>query len=222
MSEKTTVGNVATDALTALQDLFFNCLVDDHTGFSRGLMNLASLPEFDLKNGTPKSVPGQGAVERGVMGFRRKSGGLVLALACGMATVRYLALEKFIAAVENMHLDDFGPIIVLQNPVPGEDGNGQIIMQINPQYSAIQVIHGVVGRTILKPKDIVLQETYYIDRKDLASFYIAAKCQLGAGSELENMIAAFDGHKGYKILTDPLNPHKQQSSVNPFTMSENS
>lgn len=201
------VGNKAPDALHALQILFSNSLSHSGPGLALGLSNLAYLPEFDLANGVPAPVPGQEAVQRGVIGFRRNGGKITLAIACGTSMIFYLPLDKFVALIERMFERDLEATVIVQNHKVGEEGReegrGQIMARFNPMHSAIQVAHGVVGKVLKKTSDIALTDIYYLDRTDLACFYLAAKCQLGTEDRLENLITAFDGWKGYSI---PLNP----------------
>ena len=205
MSEKKNEGNVAPGAMKALQEIFNTEMADAPPCLVQGLVNLASLPEFDLQSGIPAPVPGHGEVQRGVIGFRRMGGLLTLALACGTAQTQYFPLEKFIAVIEKMH-DPHRASINVQNPVKGKDGCGQIIARLNPVHSAFHVIHGIHGRYIKEKKHISSNEVYYIPRAILARYYLAAKAQIEAGDQLDSMIAAYDGEQGYSISIDPLNP----------------
>jgi len=206
MSQEKSVGNKAPAARTALQEIFNNLLDHYGYGFSTGLTNLSRLPVFNPDEGTPSPVPGQEEVEYGVIGFRRNGGKLMLAIACGTAMVLYLPLDKFIALVEGMN-DERSANVIVQNHKIGEEGRqdsrGQIIARLNPVNSAIQAVHGVVGKPIKAASDITMTSVYYLDRKDLLSFYVAAKVQLGTEDQLESLIAAHDGWRGYSI---PLNP----------------
>lgn len=206
MSESN-VGNAATEALAALQILFNNSQTDSWSGLARGLANLARLPEFDLASGGLVPVPGQEIVQRGIIGFRRSGGKITLAIACGTAMILYLPLDKYIALIERMFERDDEANIIVQNHKAGEEGReegrGQIMARFNPIHSAFHVVHGVVGKVLKKPTDIARTDIYYLDRTDLACFYLAAKCQIGTEDRLENLIAAYDGWKGYSI---PLNP----------------
>lgn len=208
MSKTKNVGNEAPDALTALQELLFNKPEHISSSFEQGLQNLSRLPEFDLNRSIPRPVPGQEAVHRGIIGFRRNSGKITLAIACGTATILYLPLDKYVALIEYMH-DDRSANIIIQNQKISEegrqDGRAQIIARFNPAHSALHVVHGVIGRVIKAAKDISHIEIYYLSRRDLACFYIAAKCQVGTEEQLENLIAAYDGLKGYEIPLNPLN-----------------
>lgn len=205
MSENTTSFNVVPDALSALQEIYANNLLEGDSDLVRGLNNLARLPEFDLKQGVPGPIPGQSDVTCGLIGFRRIGGQMSLAIACDTATVRYLPLDKYIALIEFMN-DGRSANIVTQNHKIGDEGRGQVLMRLNPAHSAIHAAQGVVGRIIKEAKDIVLNEVYYFNRRDLTSFYLAAKVQVGTGDRLDSMISAYDGWKGYSIPIDPLNP----------------
>lgn len=205
MSEKKNGGNVVPGAAKALQEIFSNDLADAQPGLVQGLVNLASLPEFDLPNNIPAAVPGHGEVQRGVIGFRRMGGQVTLALACGTASIAYFPLDKFNAIIEGAH-DERSANINVQSPVQGKDGCGQILARLNPRHSAIHVIHGVHGRVIKEKKHIVSNEVYYIPRATLGRYYLAAKAQIEAGDQLDSMIAAYDGMTGYSISLDPLSP----------------
>jgi hypothetical protein len=140
-------------------------------------------------------------------------GGLMtLAIACDTAPIHYQPLDKFIAMIEHMH-DERSANINIQNPVPGKDGCGQIIARLNPRHSAIHVVQGVVGRVIKETKHIISNEVYYIPRATLCRYYLAAKAQIEAGDQLDSMIAANDGLKGYSIPIDPLNPIELDSEM---------
>lgn len=208
MSKTKNAGNVAPDALAALQEILFSKPESISPNLEKGLQNLSALPEFDLDKRIPRPVPGQAMVNRGFIAFRRNGGKITLAIACGTATIFYLPLDKFIAVIENMN-DDRSANIVVQNPKVGEDGRQdgrcQILVRFNPAHSALHVVHGVIGRGIKEAKDISHIEIYYLCRRDLACFYLAAKCQVGTEEQLENLISAYDGIKGYEIPLNPLN-----------------
>jgi len=196
------------EGMDALHKLFIKELTDCEPNLERGLINLARLPEFDLKNGIPARVPGHVGVQCGIIGFRRMAGQMALALACGIAPISYLQLEKFIAIIELMH-DESSATVNLQSPVSGKDGCGQIIARLNPSHSAIHVMHGVVGKVIKRTEHIVSNEVYYLPRTVLVRFYLAAKAQIEAGDQLDSLIAAYDGVKGYSIPVNPLKPELQ-------------
>ena len=182
----------------------------ENKAFDQGLKNLAMLPEFDPEEGQP--VPGK-EFSAGVMGFRRTGRGLQLAVACGKAMVRYIDLGKFIAMVENLH-DSRTATIMLENFQEQDDkrpARGQILGRINAQYSAVTIIQGVSGRIIRGPSDIALFDVYYIDRKDMTAFYLAAKSQISNADTLETMIAAFDGWKAFDVPLNPLDPYELSS-----------
>lgn len=184
----------------------FSSSEKDIKALDQGLKNLASMPEFDPEEGEP--VPGK-VFSPGVVGFRRTGRGLQLAVACGKAMVRYIDLAKFIAMVENLH-DTQTATIMLENFQEQDDkrsARGQILGRINAQYSAITIIQGVSGRIIRGPSDIALFDVYYIDRKDMTAFYLAAKAQISNADRLETMIAAFDGWKAFDVPLNPLDPY---------------
>lgn len=178
--------------------------IDNKEGLAQGIKNLAALPDLDPNN----KIPGK-EFERGVMGLKVNQRGLSVAIACGKVMVRRIPLEKFVALVEHMH-DDESASVMLQNFSDQEDGRmakGQILGRINPKYSAITVIQGVTGRIIRGPGDIALYDVYYLDKKDMMSFYLAAKFQLGNEDQLDSMIAAFDGWKAFSVPLNPLDPY---------------
>lgn len=172
--------------------------------FIQGLANLKALPVKQVK------VAGKPCEVTGVLGFRKGSRGLQLAMACGKAMVRYIDLRKFMAMVEFAH-DEESSTIMLQNFSESEEnssGRGQILGRLLLANSAIVIIQGVVGRVVRGPSDIALFDAYYLDRKDLFTFYLAAKAQISNQDQLETMIAAFDGWKAFQVPSDPLNPFK--------------
>lgn len=172
----------------------------------QGLTNLNDIPEFSKT----KTVKGKGFVA-GLMGLRNFKSKLSLVVACGTAQVRYIDLEKYVAMIEKMK-DPESATIILQNFQDQEDyksAKGQILGRINPQCSAIHIIQGLTGRIIRSPSDIALFDVYYIDRVDLTTYYLAAKCQIGNASELDDMIATYEGWKAFEVPLDPLNPYKR-------------
>lgn len=176
----------------------------DSEALDQGLKNLATLPEYEKA----QPVPGK-EFSPGVMGFRRTGRGLQLAVACGKSMVRYIDLGKFIAMVENLH-DPRTATIMLENFQEQDDkrsARGQVLGRINAQCSAITIIQGVSGRIIRGPSDIALFDVYYIDRKDITAFYLAAKSQISNADTLESMIAAFDGWKAFDVPLNPLDPY---------------
>lgn len=180
--------------------------IDDNAAVKRGLINLNMLPEFDPD---PPAVNGK-EFTPGIIGFRKTASGLNFAIACGKAQVRYISLAKYIAMIENLHADDQSATIMLQNFTESEDGKGgkgQVLGRINAASSAITIIQGVTGRIIRGPSDIALFDVYYIDRRDLTAFYLAAKHQISNGDQLETMIAAYDGWKAFNVPLNPLNPY---------------
>ena len=205
MSKATNVGNVAPGAMKALQDIFNSELANAQPGLVQGLTNLASLPEFDLQSGIPAPVPGHGDVQLGLIGFRPMGGQMKIVLACGTAPIVNFPLSKYIVTVEGAH-DERSANVNVQNPVQGSEGRGQIIARLNLKHSAIHVVQGVVGRVIKESSHIVSNEVYYIPRASLVKYYLAAKAQIEAGDQLDSLIAAYDGMKGYSIPLDPLNP----------------
>lgn len=79
--------------------------------------------------------------------------------------------------------------------------------RLNAASSAITIIQGVTGRVVRTPADIALFDVYYLDRRDLTVFYLAAKAQIGNADRLETVIATFDGWKAFDVPLDPLNPY---------------
>jgi len=67
-----------------------------------------------------------------------------IAIACGKVMVRYIPLEKYVALVEQMYIEESASVM-LQNFSDQEDGRmakGQTLGRINQKYSAITVIQG--------------------------------------------------------------------------------
>ena len=98
---------------------------------------------------------------------------------------------------------------MLQNFTESEEGNGgrgQILGRLLLENSAIVIIQGVVGRIVRGPSDIALYDVYYLDKKDLFAFYLAAKAQIANKDQLETMIAAYDGWKAFHVPSNPLHP----------------
>jgi hypothetical protein len=198
---------VATDVGSMLGNIFKTDTENGENKLQKGLENLQSLPAFDTP---PPPVPGK-VFTPGVIGFRKSSGMLHLAIACGTAQVRYISLAKYIALIENLH-DPESASIILQNFQDKDEyksAKGQVTARINALSSAITVIQGVTGRIIRSPQDIALFDVYYIDRKDLTAFYIAAKSQISTADQLETMIATYDGWKAFNVPLNPLNPYEE-------------
>ncbi len=193
------------DAFQALQELLFPLLALS-TNFTQGLINLLGFPEFNLKGGSVSPIHDNDRVERGIIGFRRISGSVMLAIACGTKMVRYIPLDKFIALIESMNLGTAANIVIQNYKAEEKEKRAQIIARVNSRCSAIHFVQGVAGKPISTGSDIVSNDAYYIPREDLTSFYIAAKCQVANGQKLEDLIAANDGFKGFSINIDPLNP----------------
>ena len=200
--KKTAMYSLETPASELLQRIIGES-IDGDAATKRGLINLGNIPPF-----SPEPPPVNGKeFTAGLMAFRKQP--LQLAIACGKAQVRYIPLDKYIAMVENMH-DKDAATIMLQNFTESDDGRGskgQILGRINAASSAITIIQGVTGRIIRGASDIALFDVYYIDRKDLTSFYLAAKHQIGNADKLETMITTFDGWKAFSVPLDPLDPH---------------
>lgn len=194
---------------TVMKNLPYSLLepqISDNEAFQKGLKNLSSLPVF---SDGPKKVNGK-EFAPGVIGFRRSSSGLNLAIACGKAQVRYLSLPKFIALIENLD-DPDSATIMIQNFQEQDDfrsPRGQVLARINAKSSAIMVMQGLAGKIIRGPSDIALFDVYYIDRSILTSFYIAAKAQISSSDQLETMITTYDGWKAFNVPLDPLNPYE--------------
>lgn len=173
----------------------------------QGLANLNMLPSFDTP---PPAVKGR-IFEPGLMGFRKNGAGkLNLAIACGVYQVRYITLAKYIAMVENLHLPESSTIMLqnFQDQDEHKSGKGQVLGRINAESSAIMIIHGLTGRIIKGMSDIALYDVYYLDRRDMTAFYLAAKAQISNGDCLETMIAVNDGWKAFSVPLDPFNPHE--------------
>lgn len=198
MSKKSEIADNATLS-EPLNELYASSL-EKKAGLRQGLENLTTLPE------NPLPLKGKEFAD-GVMGFRKQSFGLQIAIACGKAMVRYLDLKKYIALVENLH-DPRSATIMLQNFSDSTEGaRGQVLGRINADCSAITIIQGVTGRVIRGPSDIALYDTYFLSRADMTSFYLATKAQISNADQLESMIASFDGWKAFEIPLNPLDPY---------------
>lgn len=174
-TKETTEPAVDKTAAELLQNLLGQTAEHDIT-MKQGLTNLNTLPTFSRENPTFQPVQGK-EFHPGVIGFRKSSSGaLNIAIACGKAQVRYITLPKFIAMIENLH-DKDAASIMLQNFTESDDnrtGRGQVLGRINADSSAITIIQGVTSRIIRGPSDIALFDVYYIDRRDLTAYYLAA------------------------------------------------
>jgi hypothetical protein len=169
--------------------------------FIQAMQNLVSIKPFG------EGVPGKEFEAEGAMGFRRETNRLRLTIACEKAVIRNLVLGKFIAMVERMHDPELATIVLENFTEPDEYRvpRGQILGRINPEYSCIMVAQGLTGRLIHTHADLARLDVYYLSRRKLTSFYLAAKEQIGEEDTLNNLIAAFDGWKAFDI---PLNPRK--------------
>lgn len=164
----------------------------------QGLENLAKLPALSQVEGKPIKHK---AFEKGFMGFRRKSQFISIAIACGKAQVRYIDIRKYVSLVEKME-DDTHHTIMLENFSDAEDGRaarGQVLARIDPIHSAIVVVQGLTGRVIRSDSDVVRYDVFYLDRDQLAAFYLACKFQLRGDDQLETMIATYSGWVEYDI-----------------------
>lgn len=163
-----------------------------------GLDNLANVRSIEQVEKNPIKHK---AFEKGCMGFRRQSQLISIAIACGKAQVRNIDIRKFVALVEKMN-DETHHTIMLQNFSDAEDGRaarGQVLARIDPKHSAIVVVQGLTGRVIRSDSDVVRYDVYYLDRDQLAAFYLACKYQLRGADQLETMIATYSGWVEYDI-----------------------
>lgn len=170
--------------------------------FVQAMENLMSIKPLG------KGMPGKEFEKEGAMGFRREATRLRLTIACEKAVVRNLVLGKFIAMVERMH-NERQATVVLENFVEPDENRmprGQILGRINPEYSCIMIAQGLTGRLIHTHADLARLDVYYLSRRKLTSFYLAAKEQVGEEDTLNNLIAAFDGWKAFDIPLDPRKP----------------
>ena len=205
MSTETETIDESPDVFQALQELLFPLLATSGS-LARGIINLLGLPEFNGNGEGIRPVHEEDRVERGIIGFRRNAGRVVLAIACGTKMVHYLPLDKYVALIEQMHLRQAANIVIQNSKNEEKEKRPQIMARINSRCSAIHVVQGVAGKPISDGKDIVSNDAYYIPREELTSYYIAVKQQLDSETKLEDLIAANDGFKGYSINIDPLNP----------------
>lgn len=173
----------------------------------QAIRNLATIKPIKPIEEIGGGMPGKLFEGEGALGFRREAGRLRLTIACEKAVVRNLELGKFIAMVERMH-DPAQATIVIENftePDENRMPRGQILGRINPDYSCVMIAQGLTGRLIHSHADLARLDVYYLSRRKLTSFYLAAKEQIGEEGKLNNLIAAFDGWKAFDI---PLNPCK--------------
>lgn len=180
-----------------LQTLFGTELAANVT-LSNGIANLAALPPLAEVERRPMTHK---AFEKGAMGFRRQSKYMSIAVACGKAMVRHIDLRKFVSLVEMMN-DENKNTIMLENFSDSDESRaarGQVLGRIHPLYSAICIVQGLTGRVIRSDSDIVRYDVYYLDRDQLASFYLSSKYQLKGGDDLENMISTYSGWVEYDV-----------------------
>lgn len=180
-----------------LQTLFGGELLKN-LELSRGFANLARLPLLSEVKQNPMTHK---AFEKGYMGFRRQSRYMSIAVACGKAMVRNIDLRKYVSLVEMMN-DELKHTIMLENFSDADEGRaarGQVLGRIHPKYSALCIVQGLTGRVIRNDSDIVRYDVYYLDRDQMASFYLACKYQLKGGDELENMISTYSGWVEYDV-----------------------
>lgn len=173
--------------------------------FKRTIRKLADLPS--LSDVEKKPMDGK-KFYRGVMGYRRRGWHLLLAVGCGRAMVREIALAKYLALVQNMH-DDRNATIVLENFTESEDGRmprGQVLGRIFPEFSALVVAQGLTGKVIHSPSDIVKMDCYYLSKEALAGFYISCKLQHGAQDLLDELAGAHDGWKAFNLTSNLCDP----------------
>lgn len=192
--------------ITPLEDIFTGMYED--AKFEQAIKSLARFPELETLRQQNKYIPGKPFDNPGIMGFRRNGRNLVLTIACERTMVRHIALQKYIAMVQNMN-DQRNATIVLENfiePDENRQPRGQVLGRLNPHYSCITVAQGLTGRVIHGPDDLVRLDAYYIDKQLLTAFYIAAKVQIGHQDTLDELIGAYDGWKAYDLPLDPLNP----------------
>ena len=204
MSKNKTIEQSSHESSGVLPALFDQIILDTPS-LSQGLENLSTLPPFESVQASP--IPGT-VFSPGVIAFSRYSRSV--SVACGKAMVRQIQLRKFIGMVENLN-EDREATVVLQNFQEQENNQqarGQILGRINRNHSAITIVQGLTGRAIKGFNDISSQDHYYINRSDLAAFYIAAKFQLLNEPTLESIQNAFDGWRAFEIPLNPLRPHE--------------
>jgi hypothetical protein len=169
-------------------------------GLGQGLQNLAALPA------TPVKVPGKD-LEEGLIGFDRNRS---LAVVCGVEPVQYLSFGKYVALIERAD-DKRRPNVVLQNYSGGGSGKevrGQILARLSLKHSAIIVCHGVGGRAMKVPEDILWTYVYSVDQFSLMNHYLAVKTHLAKVGRLDELIEANDGQCVFDVPLDPVNPSR--------------
>jgi hypothetical protein len=203
-SQSVATENAPVGITSTISDVFAGRLASD-AKFALGVNNLSQIRTFEDVEVSP--MP-QRPFVKGVMGFRRNGRSLNLTIACGKTMVRQITLPRFIAMVENMN-DENNATIVLENFTEGEENRlprGQVLGHINKTFSCITVAQGLTGRVIHGPSDLARLDVYYLAKDQLMACYIAAKYQIGADNDLDEMIGAFDGWKAFDIPADLLNP----------------
>lgn len=191
---------------TALSSIFGKKIESDDS-LRKGLANLNRLPPFDAP---PPAVHGK-KFSPGIMAFRKTGAGkLSITVACGTAQARHIPLAKYVAMVEKLN-DPESSTILLQNFQDQDDhrsGRGQELGRINAKSSAIVILQGLTGRIVRSMDDIALHDVYYLDRRDMATFYLAAKAQIGNADQMETMLTAYEGWKAFEVPLDHLSlPH---------------
>jgi hypothetical protein len=177
----------------------FKILMNDRLAdlLSPGLENIKQLPE------KPKFYPGA-KLEEGHIGLLRKEKDLQITIACGTLAPQHIPLRQFVELVERMDT-----VIQLHNY---KDQSGsyfqrsrcQILAILRSRTSCVNIIQGLVGRTIgPNGENIAHAGEYYIDRALLQAWYIAARCQLVYQDDLDRLLNTHDGWVQYQII-DPI------------------
>lgn len=198
-------------------DIIFGGMMTYSPSFSKAIKELAALTTLDevLK----KPMPGK-PFHRGVMGFRRRGRNLTIAIGCGCAMVREIALPKYVALIQNMNADlgvsggriekdGLSATIVLEHYTEPDENRlprGQVLGRLIPEFSAIVIAQGLAGKVIHSTRDIVKFDTYYLPKEALAAFYVSSKIQNGTQDLLDELIGAHDGWKSFGIPRDPCQP----------------
>lgn len=177
-------------------------------GLEAGLRNLARLPELDPEN--PKVMPLSDYNESGIT-FGRDG---KIVLSGGNNNDSVVSTKLFVAMVDKMFVrQNNGHVIELQQYSPSDTrsaGRPQVIGHINPEFSVITIIHGMISRGVIRSaQDISTQFHYYVSREEMAVFYCAAKLHLlNIASDLIT-----GANRGIIEFDIPRNPMRQETGV---------
>lgn len=150
------------------------------------------------------AIPGE-KIERGIITLRGSGRRVSATIACGKQQIRDIELFKFVRLIESM-FSEGNETVLLRNCMDedgSKSGRGQILGRINPASACIQIMQGLAGRVVRGAKDIVISDSYYLDRTALLSVYLTAKVLIRDRDKLESLLC-YDGWRDFDI---PLFPH---------------